>query len=201
MGMPGAGKDTLLEKLQELARKSGRKDFLYSGFEPYSSLKVRRELSPILDEKHRQEWYESYCAAVGSDMALELDGIKDGLIFLNRSFLDNYIFCEAELLGGRLENILYLDTLFRHAGSQDITFFLMVPPETSFQRKPREKPGLYMNKRFLRILYSQYLRYISLLTEEDGGNNIIVMDTSGSIEGSFEMFLELIEKVSGKQFN
>jgi hypothetical protein len=68
----------------------------------------------------------------------------------------------------------------------------MIRPDTSLERKPGR--GRILNKDFLNILYSQYLRMISRLSTM-GQRNLAVLDMSGTGEENTKLFQRTIEEI------
>ncbi len=207
-GMPGAGKDTLLEKCKDLLAPH-----ISIQPEAYTYLKQKGLAgSPVFTDI--KEWVARESRELRSltdgfeevDERNTVDGFQlmsDGIVLLNRFFIDDPPWLRAFFLDGRFKASYFIKSslsLATIALVPDATFFFMVPPEISLERKlkPNEPPRKVINPDFLRILYGQYLRYYEYLLSETKVPNVIILDMSGNIDDNFNLFIEKLEEIWGR---
>lgn len=212
IGMPGAGKDTLIDMFRGL----NRPNVICAPEEGYF---WSREESPLteLRQRHLQVYG-------GTDMEIDelIDGLGGldkrgtGMGLLNRSISDNFLaFAYSFFLSGHIgiadlimsqkffHYFQYSPTIHVGGGMQSVedvtkaTLILMVDPTTSIQRKNRT--GRIMNEEFLSLLYSQYLRMIARL-QESSQPNLVVLNMMGSrsdLGDNFDKFRSTLDRITG----
>ena len=207
IGMPGAGKDLMIEKFNALHYPK----VLCAPEEGYFWTRGESPLSEL-----RQRHIQVYG---GIDM--EIDELVDkivgknksgtGLGVLNRSISDNFLaFAYSFFLSGHIgiADLIMSQKFFHYfqysptirlgdgmTSVEDLTkatIILMVDPTTSIQRKDRT--GRIMNEEFLSLLYSQYLRMISRF-RESSQSNLIVLNMMGTINDNFDSFRNVIDHI------
>lgn len=207
IGMPGAGKDLMIEKLNSLHYPK----VLCAPEEGYFWTRGESPLTEL-----RQRHIQVYG---GTDM--EIDELVDkigghdkrgtGVGVLNRSIGDNFMaFAYSFFLAGHIgiADLIMSQKFFHYfqysptirlgdgmtsvEGLTKATIVLMVDPTTSIKRKNRT--GRIMNQEFLSLLYSQYLRMISRL-RESSQSNLVVLNMMGSVDDNFDSFRSVIDQV------
>ncbi len=209
-GMPGAGKDTILGKCGDLLAPH-----ISVQPEAYTYLKQRGLAgnSPVftdIEEWVARETREQKSLIDGIEEVNERNTVEgfqlmsDGIVLLNRFFIDDPPWLRAFFLDGRFRGRSFIESslsLATIALVPDATFFFMVPPEIALERKLKhnELPGKILNPEFLRILYGQYLRYYyEYLSGETNVPNLIILDMSGSIDDNFNLFIDKLEEIWGR---
>lgn len=215
VGMPHAGKDTVIAELKELEREG-----LFFSEEPYQvAKKLGREKRPFF----YGVLAESILAASGQiDLALiELVWGQKGQWMFNRSLTDHLVWARALFLASYISarDLTSLTSVINREmnpphlnldGAQNFhhplaTFVFMITPKLALSEE-RARPGDLprdeestdmMNEWFLQILYEQYLRYISE-SRSKRRRNLVVLDMSGSKEENFQTFLRLFDQTTGR---
>jgi hypothetical protein len=210
IGMPGAGKDTMIGLYSKLEKKR----VLCAPEEGYFWSK---EFDPEMKELRKRHLR----AYGGTDMEIDemidrLGGLsfgEKGVGIMNRSNEDNFLaFAYSFFLSGfmGIVDLITSQKLYHYfqyqpslglrdqlVSQDDVTagtIMLLVNPRISLERKGRS--GRILNKKFLGLLYSQYLRMIWRL-RADGYRNLAVLDMSGGIEENFSRFREVIDTIIG----
>lgn len=210
IGMPGAGKDLMIEKLNALHYPK----VLCAPEEGYFWTRGESPLTEL-----RQRHLQVYG---GTDM--EIDELVDkisgqdkngtGMGMLNRSISDNFLaFAYSFFLSGHIgiadlimsqkffHYFQYSPTIRLGAGMTSVddltkaTIVLMIDPSTSIQRKDRT--GRIMNEEFLSLLYSQYLRMVARLRELSQ-SNLVVLNMMGTVDDNFNSFRSVIDQIIAK---
>lgn len=192
MGMPGAGKDTMIDRLGKMSL-----DRLICTKEPYSQMREVGWFEVGEEDVEQKKSAGSLAENLAALLELKRCGYdKGGLVVLNRSMTDNYFFTLSRLLAGALSISDYKkEWMHRVIHSREITFVFMITPEECLKRGEGGKLG----RRFLRVLYSQYLRFISE-ARHTGWKNLVVLDMSGEIEENFGRFLNLFKQAGPVYF-
>ena len=193
VGMPGAGKDTMINIFRE-------HNFPNVECAPEEGYWWDKQIAPFVELRKR-----NLRAYAGTDMEIDeiLDRFKDrdknvGVGILNRSIQDNFLaFGYSFFLSGyiSLGDLLLSQKFFhfyqhvpRDVGDgktmslDDLTVatvVCMIDPETTLNRISATRQGRILNKDFLSLLYSQYLRMIARLTEMQW-KNLVVLDMRGT---------------------
>lgn len=210
IGMPGAGKDTMIKMYDELGKPR-------VSCAPEEGYFWTQEFDPNM----KTIWRRHLRAYGGTEM--EVDEMVDklggrwkgekGVGVMNRSNEDNFLaFAYSFFLNGFIGvSELITSQRFYHffqysptinlrdklVSIDDITaatVVLMVDPMTSLEQKGRI--GRIMNAEFLSLMYCQYLRMICRM-RDDSYRNLVVLDMSGDITTSFKKFRKTLDNIIG----
>ncbi|MDQ5950883.1 MAG: hypothetical protein QG639_160 [Patescibacteria group bacterium] len=199
-GMPRAGKDTLLGLVNDL-----QKPGVMVTQEPHTSVSSWEKF-PKEGTVERQQYIHG--AAVGEYLhaiqQLRRRFDDEGIIIHNRGLNDNTPFGRARLLDGDIFIPDYYDPekgwWFRVQSEYDATIFCLQHPSVSMERRlKKDQPGRYLNPTFLQLLYEQYLREY-ILMKNDGKKNIVILDTSGTVEENFALMRRTLNEITGVGF-
>lgn len=173
IGMPRAGKTTSINKLLESLWISGIRHRVR--FARESPRAIPDELGPVdpgfdfLDLKHSHPLAFNIAGYVITkmgalrhipeagdfDMLLQDRGLFDRRIFRRSLFVDG----DIDPLWMEFEDSIEQETEIPPFPVGAV-ILCVISPEESLQREgPRKEPGVVMNKRFLEILYEQYMRF------------------------------------------
>jgi hypothetical protein len=191
MGMPGAGKDTLLTGIMSL-----RKKWIYCSGEPYSVLKDGGGST----RQDRLVWGtmgEMIAARVG---LLRQGTKKGGLTILNRGFTDYQVMTRAKYSSGEVSEE-QLKVEFKSGWVPDATVVLMLNKREAMKRiymAGRTGRGGHSNLEFLDILHREYETEILKMMQEKR-QNLVVMNMEGSKEGNLERFKKVLGRITGEE--
>lgn len=209
LGMPGATKTTICERLESL-----NLPHVVIAKEPFGILETLgigtrgKKSTEEITNLHLQTYGATLMEV--EDAVLKLtDPATDetkGIVVADRSLRDHLVWAGNLLLNGYISLENYYKSLALHDLTRKLVkvgeaedeyiaksiFVLMVNPETSLSRKGRL--GGVLNERFLSLLYSQYLRLIVDL-EAEGQNNLVVLDMSEDLESSFQKFMTFFKQI------
>lgn len=200
LGMPRAGKDTFIERLNSLGNEN-----IITTSEPYAHIKAWKKTMPQdpLTQEHLR-----LAGAFGEFIVSEIEkrkrGIENTAITIhNRGLMDHAIFTAARLMYGEIPLQDYFDKeqgwIFRASMDMDAAIVFMQTPETSMERTTfEERKGNHMNKEFLTLLYEQYLEVILDLRRRKQPN-LAVINTSGGIEENFNKLRSTLSAICGEK--
>ncbi len=192
LGMPHAGKDTLLEKLNFLGNKR-----IITVPEPYEQIKKWKRDMPqdALTQEHLK-----LAASIGETIVSLMEERKrgvynKGLIIHNRGSIDQTIFNSARFMHGEIPLSDYFDPdigwVLKAGMQMDAIFIFIQDPKTSILR------GSHTSEEFLAILYEQYLKAI-IRFRNNNQQNLVVMDTRENIETNFLKFRTNLSLICGE---
>jgi hypothetical protein len=191
LGMPGSGKDTIIEFLRQLHDPR-----ICCTNEPFTALKKWNKF-PKNPSPADIGLYK-----LAAEIAEFISGVKKGqnetktVTVLNRSFTDDLAWIGAQFLSGKWSYVDFRERLYALEGLDGgplARVIFMINPETTIKRK---EPGQYINPEFLRVLYQQYLRLIADLTQLKPPN-LVILDMSGTPEESTQKFVSVFTAITG----